>query len=69
MSEGRLSVTVPNSDQILTVQGYGADAYRAGKTARLNPYSWGTEREFCQAWIRGFNMARTERARAITANR
>ena len=58
-------MTVPNSDRILATQAEGADAYRAGKSGRDNPYRMSTAEARCIAWIRGYNMARTERAREI----
>ncbi len=65
MKEGRRSVTVPSSDQILTTQSLGRDAYQVGRSGRDNPYRMSTDEVLCTAWIAGFNMARTERAREI----
>ena len=58
-------MTVPSSDQILATQALGRDAYQVGRSGRDNPYRISTDEALCMAWIRGFNMARTERAREI----
>ena len=58
-------MTGPSSEQVLKVQHEGADAYRAGTSPRQNPYRMATNEPLCTAWIRGFNWARTERAREI----
>jgi len=58
-------VTVPNSKTILATQDLGQQAYQAGASGRDNPYRMSTDKALCIAWIRGFNMARTERAREI----
>jgi hypothetical protein len=57
-------VTVPNSD-ILAAQQAGIDAYQSGTSGRENPYRMSTDGPLCIAWIRGYNAARTERAREI----
>jgi hypothetical protein len=43
----------------------GRRAYQLGVSGRDNPYRMSTGEALCIAWIRGFNMARTERAREI----
>jgi ribosome modulation factor len=58
-------VTDPNSDIILATQMLGAKSYQAGVSGRDNPYQMSANEDLCIAWIRGFNMARTERAREI----
>ncbi len=58
-------MTVPSSDQILATQALGRDAYQVGRSQRDNPYRMRPDPDLCTAWIRGFNMARTERAREI----
>jgi len=50
---------------ILAAQQLGAKSYQAGVSGRDNPYRMGTDPDLCTAWIRGFNMARTWRAREI----
>jgi hypothetical protein len=62
-------VTVPSSDEILQVQQEGIDAYQRGTSPTKNPYRMSTDEPLCMAWIRGFNAARTERAREIERNR
>jgi hypothetical protein len=62
-------VTVPNSETILATQDLGQRAYQLGASCRDNPYRISTDEALCIAWIRGFNMARTERAREIEATR
>lgn len=58
-------MTVPSSEQIAAAQALGVKAYEAGVSRRLNPYRMSTDEALCTAWIRGFNMARTDRAREI----
>ncbi|MDQ0854788.1 hypothetical protein QFZ79_002899 [Arthrobacter sp. V4I6] len=58
-------MTVPRSEQILATQALGRDAYQIGRSGRDNPYRMREDEALCTAWIRGFNMARTERAREI----
>lgn len=58
-------MTVPSSEQILATQAAGRDAYQTGASGRTNPYRISTDEALCKAWIAGFNMARTERAREI----
>jgi len=58
-------VTDPNSKQIIATQDLGVEAYRSGASGRDNPYRMSADELLCTAWIRGFNMARTERAREI----
>jgi hypothetical protein len=55
----------PHSKQIIATQELGATAYRSGASGRDNPYRMHTDELLCVAWIRGFNMARTDRAREI----
>ena len=62
-------MTVPNSYAILALQELGAASYRAGASGMDNPYRMNTDPELCTAWIRGFNMARTDRAREIELGR
>ena len=64
MREARRSVTVPSSE-ILAAQRSGMDAYQSGRSGRDNPYRMRANEALCMAWIRGFNAARTERAREI----
>lgn len=58
-------MTDPSSKQIIDTQDAGAQAYVSGASGRDNPYRMSTDELLCVAWIRGFNMARTERARDI----
>lgn len=58
-------MTDPNSETILAAQTLGQQSYQAGVSGRDNPYRMPTDEALCTAWIRGFNMARTERAREI----
>jgi hypothetical protein len=58
-------VTDPSSKQIIDTQDAGAQAYVSGASGRDNPYRMASDELLCVAWIRGFNMARTERAREI----
>jgi hypothetical protein len=60
-------VTDPHSKQIIATQELGATAYRSGASGRDSPYRMRTDELLCIAWIRGFNAARTERAREIEA--
>ena len=62
-------MTVPSSDQILTTQSLGRDAYQVGRSGRDNPYRMAADPDLCKAWIAGYNMARTERAREIARAR
>lgn len=66
-------MTVPSSEisdsAILTAQQAGIDAYQRGTSGRDNPYRMSTNEPLCMAWIRGFNAARTERAREIERER
>ena len=58
-------MTDPHSRQIIATQVAGAQAYQSGASGRDNPYLMRKDELLCLAWIRGFNMARTERAREI----
>lgn len=59
-------MTGPISDDvILAAQQLGAKSYQAEVSGRDNPYRMKTDPDLCLAWIRGFNMARTWRAREI----
>ena len=58
-------MTVPSSDEILQTQQRGYDAYLRGTSPTKNPYRMAANAQLCMAWIRGFNWARTERAREI----
>jgi hypothetical protein len=60
-------VTDPHSNEIIGAQTLGQQAYSAGMSGRDNPYRMSTDELLCIAWIRGFNAARTERAREIEA--
>lgn len=55
-------MTDPTSDMIIEAQELGHKAYREGVSGRGNPYRMSTDETLCTAWIRGFNMARTDRA-------
>lgn len=50
---------------ILAAQQLGAKSYQAGVSRRDNPYHLATDPALCTAWIRGYAMARTWRAREI----
>lgn len=66
MRGGKRSVTDrPSDDVILATQQLGAKSYQAGVSRRDNPYHLATDEALCMAWIRGYNMARTWRAREI----
>lgn len=58
-------MTDPSSKQIIATQDQGVMAYQSGASGRDNPYRMATDELQCIAWIRGYNMARTERAREI----
>lgn len=58
-------MTDPNSETILAAQTLGQKSYQAGVSGKDNPYRMSTDESLCIAWIRGFNMARTWRAREI----
>jgi hypothetical protein len=40
----------------------GHKAYQDGASRRANPYGMSSDEYLCLAWIRGYNMARTEKA-------
>ncbi|UDL16765.1 hypothetical protein SEA_ATUIN_72 [Arthrobacter phage Atuin] len=40
----------------------GHKAYRDGASRMENPYGMSSDEYLCLAWIRGYNMARTEKA-------
>ena len=58
-------MTDPRSSEILATQELGRDAYQVGRSGRDNPWRMKEDPDLCTAWIAGFNMARTERAREI----
>lgn len=58
-------MTDPRSSEILATQELGRDAYQVGRSGRDNPWRMSEDPVLCKAWIAGFNMARTERAREI----
>lgn len=60
-------MTDPHSNQIIGAQTLGQQAYMAGVSGRDNPYRMADAELLCVAWIRGFNAARTDRAREIEA--
>lgn len=62
-------MTAPSSDEILQTQQRGYDAYLRGTSGTANPYRMAANEALCMAWIRGFNWARTERAREIERER
>jgi hypothetical protein len=45
----------------------GHQAYKAGVSRMENPYGISSDEYLCLAWIRGYNMARTEKAMNVGA--
>lgn len=58
-----------SDEVILATQTLGQKSYQAGISGRDNPYRMSIDEALCLAWIRGFNMARTWRAREIELSR
>lgn len=48
--------------KITETEKLGYRAYQEGVSRRGNPYKISEDEDLCMAWIRGYNIARTERA-------
>lgn len=55
-------MTDPTSEMISEALDLGHKSYQDGASRRENPYGMSSDEYLCLAWIRGYNMARTERA-------
>lgn len=57
-------MTDPTSEMISAALDLGHKAYQDGASRTANPYGMSSDEYLCLAWIRGYNMARTEKASA-----
>jgi hypothetical protein len=55
-------VSDPTSEMISEAMDLGHKAYQDGVSRTGNPYGIASDEYLCLAWIRGYNMARTEKA-------
>lgn len=55
-------MTDPTSEMISEALELGRKAYQDGASRRANPYGMSSDEYLCLAWIRGYNMARTDKS-------